>query len=110
MGVGETDRIRWRNNPTNHQPAPTTRTAPRSKVCSPTSSGWLRRFWVSRQRNKLLTLAGGLIAVVGATAYMQIRLNSWNRPFYNALTNKDMPGFLDQLGVFGEHRGDIAHP
>ena len=62
-------------------------------------------FWVSRQRNKLLTLAGGLIVVVGATAYMQIRLNSWNRPFYNALTNKDMPGFLTQLGVFGEIAG-----
>jgi putative ATP-binding cassette transporter len=58
-------------------------------------------FWASRQRNKLLGLAGALIAVVGATAYMQIRLNSWNGPFYNALTNKDMPRFLSQLGVFG---------
>ena len=62
-------------------------------------------FWVSRQRNKLLMLAGGLIVVVGATAYMQIRLNSWNRPFYNALTDKDIPGFLTQLGVFGEIAG-----
>src|SRR5271163_4242069 len=62
-------------------------------------------FWASRQRNKLLMLAGALVAVVGATAYMQIRLNSWNRPFYNALTNKDMPGFLSQLVVFGELAG-----
>jgi vitamin B12/bleomycin/antimicrobial peptide transport system ATP-binding/permease protein len=62
-------------------------------------------FWVSRQRNKLLMLAVALVAVVGATAYMQIRLNSWNRPFYNALTNKDMPGFLTQLWVFGEIAG-----
>ncbi len=62
-------------------------------------------FWASRQRNTLLALAGGLIVVVGATAYMQIRLNSWNRPFYNALTNKDMPGFLAQLWVFGEIAG-----
>ena len=62
-------------------------------------------FWVSRQRNKLLTLAVALVAVVGATAYMQIRLNSWNRPFYNALTNKDMSGFLTQLGVFGKIAG-----
>ena len=58
-----------------------------------------------RQRNTLLALAGGLIVVVGATAYMQIRLNSWNRPFYNALTNKDMAGFLAQLWVFGEIAG-----
>ena len=62
-------------------------------------------FWASRQRNKLLSLAGALIAVVGTTAYMQMRLNSWNRPFYNALTNKDMPGFLSQLVVFGELAG-----
>ncbi len=62
-------------------------------------------FWVSRQRNKLLMLGGGLVVVVGATAYMQIRLNSWNRPFYNALTDKDIPGFLTQLGVFGEIAG-----
>ncbi|HEY5206274.1 MAG TPA: ABC transporter ATP-binding protein/permease [Roseiarcus sp.] len=62
-------------------------------------------FWISRQRDKLLMLAGGLIVVVGATAYMQIRLNSWNRPFYNALTNKDMAGFLAQLWVFGEIAG-----
>ncbi len=62
-------------------------------------------FWASPQRNKLLALAGALIAVVGATAYMQIRLNAWNRPFYNAVTNKDMPVFLEQLGVFAELAG-----
>jgi vitamin B12/bleomycin/antimicrobial peptide transport system ATP-binding/permease protein len=62
-------------------------------------------FWVSRERNKLMMLAGALVAVVGATAYMQIRLNYWNRPFYNALTNKDMSGFLSQLVIFGELAG-----
>ncbi len=62
-------------------------------------------FWVSRQRNKLLMLAGALIAVIGATAYMQIKLNAWNRPFYNALTNKDMPAFVEQLRVFAELAG-----
>jgi putative ATP-binding cassette transporter len=62
-------------------------------------------FWASPQRNKLVMLAGALIVVVGGTAYMQIRLNSWNRPFYNALTNKDVSGFLSQLVVFGELAG-----
>jgi putative ATP-binding cassette transporter len=62
-------------------------------------------FWASRQRNKLVMLASALIAVVGATAYLQFRLNSWNRPFYDALTNKDMLGFLSQLFVFGELAG-----
>ena len=50
-------------------------------------------------------LAVALIAVVGATAYAQVRLNAWNRPFYNALTRKDMHAFIDQLGVFAELAG-----
>ena len=54
-------------------------------------------FWASRQRRKLLTLAVALILVVGATAFAQIKLNAWNRPFYNALTRKDMSAFVEQL-------------
>ena len=59
-------------------------------------------FWASRERNQLLLLAAALVAVVAATAYMQIRLNAWNRPFYDALTHKDIPAFVTQLRVFGE--------
>ncbi len=59
-------------------------------------------FWASRERNQLLMLAAGLVAVVAATAYMQIRLNAWNQPFYDALTRKDIPAFIKQLGVFAE--------
>ncbi|MBV8911397.1 MAG: ABC transporter ATP-binding protein/permease [Gammaproteobacteria bacterium] len=58
-------------------------------------------FWSARERNMLLMLCAALIAVTGATAYAQIRLNAWNRPFYDALTNKDLAGFVRQLGVFG---------
>jgi vitamin B12/bleomycin/antimicrobial peptide transport system ATP-binding/permease protein len=54
----------------------------------------------SRERNTLLTLAAGLIVVIAATAYAQIRLNAWNEPFYDALTHKNVPQFLRQLGVF----------
>lgn len=59
-------------------------------------------FWGSRQRNALLGLAAGTIAVVGATAWFQIRLNAWNQPFYNALTRRDVPVFLQQLAVFAQ--------
>ena len=59
-------------------------------------------FWASRERNQLLMLAAGLVTVVAATAYMQIRLNAWNRPFYDALTHKDIPAFINQLRVFAE--------
>src|SRR4029077_19923764 len=62
-------------------------------------------FWVSRQRNRLLALAGGLIVVVRATGAMQSRLNYWNRPLYHARTKKDMAVFLAQLWVFGEIAG-----
>jgi vitamin B12/bleomycin/antimicrobial peptide transport system ATP-binding/permease protein len=59
-------------------------------------------FWASRERNQLLMLAAGLIAVVASTAFVQIRLNAWNQPFYDALTHKDIPAFITQLGVFAE--------
>ncbi len=59
-------------------------------------------FWASRERNQLLMLAAGLVVVVAATAYMQIRLNAWNQPFYDALTHKDIPAFIRQLRVFAE--------
>jgi putative ATP-binding cassette transporter len=59
-------------------------------------------FWASCERNQLLMLATGLLVVVAATAYLQIRLNAWNQPFYDALTHKDIPTFIKQLGVFAE--------
>ncbi|MBV8144262.1 MAG: ABC transporter ATP-binding protein/permease [Gammaproteobacteria bacterium] len=59
-------------------------------------------FWGTRERTKLLLLAVSLVAVVTATALMQIRLNAWNRPFYDALTHKDIAASRNQLEVFVE--------
>jgi vitamin B12/bleomycin/antimicrobial peptide transport system ATP-binding/permease protein len=59
-----------------------------------------RAWWSSSVRNLLLSLTAALFAVVAVTAYGQIRLNSWNQPFYDALSHKDMHGFLAQLLVF----------
>lgn len=59
-----------------------------------------RAFLASPRRNGLFVLAAALVAVIGVTAYMQIRLNAWNQPFYDALTRKDMPAFVRQLFVF----------
>lgn len=55
----------------------------------------------SPERKRMLLIIAGLVVVVAATAYMQTRLNAWNQPFYDALTRKDLPEFLQQLGVFG---------
>src|SRR6266481_5764056 len=50
---------------------------------------------------KVLTmLVASLVIVISATAYGQIRLNRWNKPFYDALSRRDLRDFLFQLGVF----------
>jgi vitamin B12/bleomycin/antimicrobial peptide transport system ATP-binding/permease protein len=61
--------------------------------------------WNSRERNKIALLGAGLVVVVGATAYSQVRLNAWNQPFYNALARKDFPLFFEQLWVFAALAG-----
>jgi len=48
----------------------------------------------------LTLLLVAVIFVVAATAYGQIRLNGWNKPFYDALSRRDLRDFLFQLGVF----------
>jgi vitamin B12/bleomycin/antimicrobial peptide transport system ATP-binding/permease protein len=48
----------------------------------------------------LVVLIIGLFLVIVATAYGQIRLNAWNKPFYDALSRRDLHDFLRQLGVF----------
>jgi putative ATP-binding cassette transporter len=49
---------------------------------------------------KILILLLAIVAVIVATAYGQIRLNSWNKPFYDAMSRRDLRDFLFQLGVF----------
>lgn len=51
-------------------------------------------------RGRLYLLAAALVGIVVLTAVMQVRLNAWNQPFYDAIERRDMAGFLHQLGVF----------
>ncbi|MBV8741946.1 MAG: ABC transporter ATP-binding protein/permease [Sinobacteraceae bacterium] len=48
----------------------------------------------------LLLLVIAVILVIVFTAYGQIRLNRWNKPFYDALSRRDLHDFLFQLGIF----------
>ena len=66
-----------------------------------------RAFLGSPQRTKLLLLGVAIVAVIGATAFGQIRLNAWNQPFYDMLAHKDLRGFLHQLVVFGVIAGGL---
>src|ERR1700688_5100991 len=61
----------------------------------------VRALWAAPVRNVLFWLSGSLFLVIAVTAYGQIRLNSWNQPFYDALSRRDFAQFLVQLGVFG---------
>src|ERR1700732_634585 len=61
----------------------------------------LRTLWASPERIKIALLGVALVAVIGATAFGQVKLNAWNQPFYDALSHKDLHGFIAQLSVFG---------
>jgi putative ATP-binding cassette transporter len=71
----------------------------RSKLLPQLGVMW-RALIESPVRHSLLLLGGLLIAVVAATSFGQIRLNVWNKPFYDALSHRDPDEFLHQLGVF----------
>jgi putative ATP-binding cassette transporter len=61
----------------------------------------LRALWDSPLRSALFLLAAAVFLIIIVTAYGQIRLNRWNKPFYDALAHRDFAQFLAQLGVFG---------
>jgi putative ATP-binding cassette transporter len=49
---------------------------------------------------RLTVLIVAIVIVVIVTAYGQIRLNQWNKPFFDALSRRDLRDFMYQLGVF----------
>jgi putative ATP-binding cassette transporter len=67
----------------------------------------VRAFLASPQRDPLLVLSIGICVVVGATAFGQVELNAWNRPFFDALSRKDLGAFLYQLWVFAMIAGGL---
>jgi vitamin B12/bleomycin/antimicrobial peptide transport system ATP-binding/permease protein len=54
----------------------------------------------SPERMRLVLLGSGLMLVIGGTALAQVRLNAWNKPFYDSLAQKDLPAFIEQIKVF----------
>ena len=59
-----------------------------------------RAVFASSAGKSLVLLMITLVMVVMATAYGQIRLNRWNKPFYDAMSRRDLRDFLFELGVF----------
>ncbi len=60
----------------------------------------LRAIFRSPVGKSLRVLMAVIVLVIVATAYGQIRLNSWNQPFFDALSRRDLREFLFQLVVF----------
>jgi putative ATP-binding cassette transporter len=60
----------------------------------------IRTIFGSPVGKRVMVLVAITVLVVAATAYGQIRLNAWNKPFYDALSRRDLRDFLYQLGVF----------
>jgi putative ATP-binding cassette transporter len=56
---------------------------------------------------RLTVLIIAIFLVIVITAYGQIRLNSWNKPFYDAISRRDLHDFLVQLGVFAVIAGSL---
>ena len=66
----------------------------------PQLASMARAMLASPVARSLIALGALAAAVVGATAYAQILLNGWNRPFYDALSRRDLHDFSYEIGVF----------
>ncbi|NVM88517.1 putative ATP-binding cassette transporter [Variovorax sp. SG517] len=62
---------------------------------------------VSPVAKKLVGLLAAIVVVIGLTAYGQIELNSWNKPFYDAISRRDLNEFIVQVGVFAVIAGAL---
>ena len=60
----------------------------------------VRALLTSPVAKKIVGLAIAILVIILMTAYGQIRLNRWNKPFFDALSRRDFRDFLYQLGVF----------
>lgn len=65
----------------------------------------LRALFASPMRNRLMLLAVAAFLVIAVTAYGQIRLNSWNKPFYDALSRRDEVKAAEHVLIVGEPGG-----
>jgi ABC-type uncharacterized transport system fused permease/ATPase subunit len=64
----------------------------------------------SPQHTKIRLLGTALVLVIAATAFGQIRLNAWNRPFYDALAHRDLHAFLGSfIGVLWMLSGNVLN-
>src|SRR5256714_14269577 len=57
-------------------------------------------FFASKERWKAWLITGGLIALTLLQIGIAVRLNIWNRDFFNSLESRGWNAFLYQMGLF----------
>jgi putative ATP-binding cassette transporter len=65
-------------------------------------SAWslIKPYWVSEERRVAWGLLVAIIAINMTVVWINVRLNSWNADFYNALQNKNVKDFPHLLLIF----------
>src|SRR5262249_12610395 len=91
-----------------------TSTSDKSGLQGQVSAGVVQQAWAlfkvlahSSGRTRLILVALGLAIVISSSAVAQLRLNAWNKPFYDAIQHRDGEAFLSQLVVFGVIAGSL---
>ena len=67
--------------------------------------GFLVALWLSQGRRSMFLLTIGTVLVICVTAAAQVGLNAWNRPFYEAIAERNLSAFLCQLLTFAAIAG-----
>src|ERR1700728_1547759 len=62
--------------------------------------GMVRALLASPVGKSVVSLTSAILLIILVPAYAQIRLNRWNKPFFDALSRRDFREFLVQLGIF----------
>ena len=58
-------------------------------------------YWASEEKWSAWGLLGAVVALNLSAVWLTVRLNLWNKDFYNALQEYDWPGFWHQFAIFG---------
>jgi vitamin B12/bleomycin/antimicrobial peptide transport system ATP-binding/permease protein len=68
-----------------------------------TSTAWrlAKSYWTSEEKRSAWVLVLAVVILNLGSVYIGVRINEWNRAFYNALQTFDAPELFRQIGVFG---------
>jgi vitamin B12/bleomycin/antimicrobial peptide transport system ATP-binding/permease protein len=71
-----------------------------TKLIARTAWCLARQYWTSEEKSCAWALLIGMITLNLANVYVGVRINEWNRAFYNALQSFDAKALFHELGVF----------